>query len=124
MAARARRTICRGRARAFLPFWVSKFMLQQTQVATVVPYYLRFMARFPMCGARRSTLDDLLAQWSDSDITRGRGTCMPPRSSWAIATAEFFPRLRFGAGIARVAARLGAILVSPSVRGTRYSSAM
>jgi A/G-specific adenine glycosylase len=27
--------------------WVSEIMLQQTQVETVVPYYLRFLARFP-----------------------------------------------------------------------------
>ena len=27
--------------------WVSEIMLQQTQVATVIPYFQRFMARFP-----------------------------------------------------------------------------
>lgn len=27
--------------------WVSEIMLQQTQVATVIPYYLRFIERFP-----------------------------------------------------------------------------
>ena len=27
--------------------WVSEIMLQQTQVATVIPYFERFMARFP-----------------------------------------------------------------------------
>ena len=27
--------------------WVSEIMLQQTQVATVIPYYRRFLARFP-----------------------------------------------------------------------------
>src|SRR3972149_9337276 len=27
--------------------WVSEIMLQQTQVATVIPYYERFMAAFP-----------------------------------------------------------------------------
>ncbi len=27
--------------------WVSEVMLQQTQVATVIPYYQRFMERFP-----------------------------------------------------------------------------
>ncbi len=27
--------------------WVSEVMLQQTQVATVIPYYLRFIQRFP-----------------------------------------------------------------------------
>ena len=28
--------------------WVSEVMLQQTQVATVIPYYERFVARFPV----------------------------------------------------------------------------
>ena len=27
--------------------WLSEIMLQQTQVATVIPYYNRFLARFP-----------------------------------------------------------------------------
>ena len=27
--------------------WLSEVMLQQTQVATVIPYFERFMARFP-----------------------------------------------------------------------------
>ena len=27
--------------------WVSEIMLQQTQVATVIPYYQAFMQRFP-----------------------------------------------------------------------------
>lgn len=31
--------------------WVSGIMLQQTQAATVIPYYQRFMARFPICRA-------------------------------------------------------------------------
>lgn len=31
--------------------WLSEIMLQQTQVATVIPYYERFLARFPDVGA-------------------------------------------------------------------------
>ena len=27
--------------------WLSEIMLQQTQVAAVIPYYARFLARFP-----------------------------------------------------------------------------
>ena len=27
--------------------WVSEIMLQQTQVSAVIPYFQRFMARFP-----------------------------------------------------------------------------
>ena len=44
--------------------WVSEIMLQQTQVATVTPYYERFFARFPTaCALAASSLDDLLALW-------------------------------------------------------------
>ena len=31
--------------------WLSEIMLQQTQVATVIPYYERFLARFPDVAA-------------------------------------------------------------------------
>lgn len=45
--------------------WVSEIMLQQTQVATVIPYYLRFMERFPGVGALAAApLDDVLHLWS------------------------------------------------------------
>lgn len=44
--------------------WVSEVMLQQTQVVTVIPYYLRFLARFPTVAAlAEASLDELLAQW-------------------------------------------------------------
>lgn len=45
--------------------WVSEIMLQQTQVATVIPYFERFMARFPDLPALASAdLDEVLARWS------------------------------------------------------------
>jgi len=45
--------------------WVSEIMLQQTQVATVIPYYERFMARFPdLATLADAPLDDVLAHWS------------------------------------------------------------
>ncbi len=45
--------------------WVSEIMLQQTQVATVIPYYGRFMERFPDVRALATApLDDVLALWS------------------------------------------------------------
>jgi A/G-specific adenine glycosylase len=45
--------------------WVSEIMLQQTQVATVIPYYLRFMARFPDVAALADApLDEVLHHWS------------------------------------------------------------
>jgi A/G-specific adenine glycosylase len=45
--------------------WVSEIMLQQTTVATVIPYYARFMARFPDVEAlAASREDDVMALWS------------------------------------------------------------
>ncbi len=45
--------------------WLSEIMLQQTQVATVIPYYQRFMASFPDIQALASASEDeVLAHWS------------------------------------------------------------
>jgi A/G-specific adenine glycosylase len=45
--------------------WVSEVMLQQTQVATVIPYYARFMARFPDVHSLASApLDEVLHLWT------------------------------------------------------------
>ncbi len=45
--------------------WLSEIMLQQTQVATVLGYYARFVARFPDVQALAAApLDDVLALWS------------------------------------------------------------
>ena len=45
--------------------WISEIMLQQTRVAAVIPYYERFLARFPtpasLADARE---EDVLAHWS------------------------------------------------------------
>ena len=45
--------------------WLSEVMLQQTQVATVIPYFGRFIAKFPDLAALAvARLDDVLALWS------------------------------------------------------------
>jgi len=45
--------------------WVSEIMLQQTQVATVIPYYERFMQRFPdVATLAAAPLDHVLHLWS------------------------------------------------------------
>jgi A/G-specific adenine glycosylase len=45
--------------------WVSEIMLQQTQVATVVPYYEHFMARFPdLSSLAAAPVDEVLHLWS------------------------------------------------------------
>ena len=54
--------------------WVAEIMLQQTQVAAVIPYYRRFLERFPdiptLAGAPQ---DEVLRLWS------GLGHYSPPR---------------------------------------------
>jgi A/G-specific adenine glycosylase len=45
--------------------WVSEIMLQQTQVATVIPYYERFLARFPTVAAlAEAPVDEVLRLWA------------------------------------------------------------
>lgn len=44
--------------------WVSELMLQQTRVDTVIPYYQRWMERFPNVGAlAQAPLDEVLRMW-------------------------------------------------------------
>src|ERR1043166_6919155 len=45
--------------------WLSEIMLQQTQVATVIPYYERFLRRFPTVQSlANDPLQNVLALWS------------------------------------------------------------
>jgi A/G-specific adenine glycosylase len=45
--------------------WLSEIMLQQTTVAATIPYYLRFLARFPTVHALAAAdLDDVLRLWA------------------------------------------------------------
>ena len=45
--------------------WVSEIMLQQTQVAAVIAYYARFMARFPnIATLAQASQEEVLQHWS------------------------------------------------------------
>ncbi|SAK83383.1 A/G-specific adenine glycosylase [Caballeronia ptereochthonis] len=45
--------------------WLSEIMLQQTQVSTVIPYYARFLERFPAVTALADApIDDVMALWA------------------------------------------------------------
>jgi A/G-specific adenine glycosylase len=45
--------------------WLSEIMLQQTQVATVIPYFLRFIRRFPDVATLAAASEDkVLEHWS------------------------------------------------------------
>ena len=45
--------------------WLSEIMLQQTQVSTVIPYYARFLERFPtVIALADAPIDDVMALWA------------------------------------------------------------
>jgi A/G-specific adenine glycosylase len=45
--------------------WLSEIMLQQTQVAAVIPYYLRFLSRFPdVVSLADAASEEVMAHWS------------------------------------------------------------
>ena len=45
--------------------WLSEVMLQQTQVATVIPYYERFVARFPrLADLAAAPVEEVMSLWS------------------------------------------------------------
>jgi A/G-specific adenine glycosylase len=76
--------------------WLSEVMLQQTTVAAVIPYYDRFVSRFPTVAAlAEAPLDEVLAAWA------GLGYYARARNLHACARAVAasgggFPRDRAG----------------------------
>jgi A/G-specific adenine glycosylase len=63
--ARHKRDLPWRRTRDPYAIWISEIMLQQTRVAAVVPYYERFLARFPTFMALAQAQEaDLLAAWA------------------------------------------------------------
>jgi A/G-specific adenine glycosylase len=70
--------------------WLSEVMLQQTQVAAVIPYYKRFLARFPdMLALAGASEDEVLRLWSGLGYyARGRNLL---RAAREVAKAGKFP---------------------------------
>jgi A/G-specific adenine glycosylase len=61
----AQRDLPWRRTRDPYAIWVSEIMLQQTRVETVIPYYHRFLDRFPdVTSLAAAPLEDVLAAWS------------------------------------------------------------
>ncbi len=61
---RHRRDLPWRRTRDPYAIWVSEIMLQQTRVDTVIPYYQRFLGRFPDVASLASApLDHVLQHW-------------------------------------------------------------
>jgi len=75
--------------------WLAEVMLQQTQVETVIPYYLRFLDRFPDVGAlARATRDEVLRLWSGLGYyARGRNL---HAAAQQVAAQGGFPRTAAG----------------------------
>ena len=62
---RAKRDLPWRRTRDPYAIWISEVMLQQTRVAAVIPYYQRFLERFPDAAAlAQAPESELLALWS------------------------------------------------------------
>src|SRR4051794_26088930 len=60
-----RRDLPWRRTRDPYAIWVSEIMLQQTRVETAIPYYERFLKKFPTTAAlAKAHEDDVLAAWS------------------------------------------------------------
>ena len=71
--------------------WLAEVMLQQTQVATVIPYYRRFLERFPDVGAlAAASQDEVLRLWSGLGYyARGRNLHAAAK---AVLASGAFPR--------------------------------
>lgn len=62
--ARQHRDLPWRRSRDPYAIWISEIMLQQTRVDTVIPYYERFLERFPTVEAlARAPVDEVLKRW-------------------------------------------------------------
>ena len=79
------------RTRSPYDVWLSEIMLQQTQVATVLDYYPRFVARFPDVAALAAApLDEVLALWSGLGYySRARNLHRCAREVMALHGGEF-----------------------------------
>jgi A/G-specific adenine glycosylase len=136
--AEAKRDLDWRRTRDPYRIWISEIMLQQTRVAAVLPYYRRFLARFPTIDAlARARLDAVLRSWAGlgyysrarnlhraaKEIVARHGGEFPRRLDEALAlpgigryTAAAVLSISYGeplavldGNVARVLARLGAI---------------
>jgi A/G-specific adenine glycosylase len=71
--------------------WISEIMLQQTRVAAVIPYYTKFLVRFPnVASLARASEPNLLSAWSGLGYyARARNL---QRAAQQIAASGTFPR--------------------------------
>ena len=56
-------------------FWVSEIMLQQTQVSTVIPFYIKFIDRFQTINQlAEASEDEVMSYWSGLGFIQERET--------------------------------------------------
>ena len=106
--------------------WVSEVMLQQTRVDTVIPYYERFLDRFPTPQALAEADEDtVLAHWSGLGYYRRARLLIVACVKWLRPTTERFPRMSTLAAASResVAIPQGRSAASRSVGKSRWSTA-
>jgi len=54
--------------------WLSEIMLQQTQVSTVIPYYLRFLDSFPdVMALAEAPIEAVIEHWVNKLSALSRG---------------------------------------------------
>src|SRR5437588_188498 len=73
--------------------WISEVMLQQTQVVTVIPYFERWMKRFPIVeDLAKATEQEVLRLWSGLGYySRARNI---HRAAKVVKTTSRFPTTR------------------------------
>lgn len=126
--------------------WISEIMLQQTQVATVIPYYHRFLMRFPTVHALAgASQEEVLKLWEGLGYYRRARQLIPaarevvrlggwPRTAKELgelpgigrSTAGAIASFAFGArepildgNVKRAWCRLGALVPPPGAAGER-----
>jgi A/G-specific adenine glycosylase len=148
-----RRDLPWRRARSPYRVLVSEVMLQQTRVDTVVPYFARFLRRFPSLRAlARAPIDDVLKAWEGlgyyrrarnlhrlaSVVTEQFGGRLPdtrealaelpgmgPYTSSAVASLAFGVDVAVVDGnVRRVLARLHALKSAPAARWQSLADAL
>lgn len=93
--AEAQRELPWRRDRDAYRVWISEAMLQQTRVETVVPYYARFLARFPdVATLARADESDVLAAWSGLGYYRRARTLHAAARALVAEHGGEFPRTR------------------------------
>ncbi|MDP8988749.1 MAG: A/G-specific adenine glycosylase, partial [Acidobacteriota bacterium] len=88
---RAQRDLPWRKTRDPYAIWISEVMLQQTRVAAVIPYYERFLKRFPTAASLAIALEsDLLTMWAGLGYySRARNL---QKAAQQIAASGTFPK--------------------------------